>query len=349
MKQLDDCYDIISQKLILVTPKPSEKEVKSFRRLMSPKTCKTPPVTEPIEELENSQLSKIKIPFYQIEWDISRLQDLTKEICIITEISNEYATRFCAQNFEETKNLITSTTNHPEGVAVSISDLKIYVADYGNNRIIVADQNTNQIIQEISAIEIRWPQYLCVNEDFLYVSCYENNHLVKIDRLKGFVTTSVDTKQQITGVTVDNKGRLYTCEVNKRIISVRTLELEIIRSFHLNSSYVWPYTATWDIKIQYDKLYVLFENAPFPVQVFDLEGGLLSKLIGENRLDQSCHLSLDSNGNIAVSEYQMGRIKVFTNKGELMHSIRGLKFPTGVGFGSMGRIAFCNNQVLSLL
>ena len=348
LKQLDDCFNAISQNLILVSPKQSAKQGNSFSRLMSPKGNGMPPVKESIEEQEESQVPKIKIPFIQIEWDLPFLQKFTKEICTITEINNEYATRFCAESFEDNKKSITST-NHPEGVAVSISDLKIYVADYGNNRILVADQNSNQITQEISAIEIKWPQYLCVDEDFLYVSCFENNHLVKIDRLKGTVVVSVDTKQQVTGVTADGKGRLYTCEVNKLIITVWTLGLERVRSFNLCSRYVWPYTATWDIKIQEDNLYVLFETAPFPVQVFDLEGILLRKLIGESRLDQSCHLSLDSNGNIAVSEYQMGCIKVFSNKGELMHSTRGLKFPTGVGFGSMGRIIFCNNQVLSLL
>ena len=348
LKQLDDCYDTISQKLILVTPKPCEKQVNSFRRFKSPKIDRTP-AKESVIALEDSKVSKLKIPFYEIEWDLKRIKSLTKETCLITEINNGYATRFSAENFEGNKNLVANI-NHPEGVAVSISDLKIYVADYGNNRILVADQNTNQINQEITAEEIKWPQYLCVNEEFLFVSCNENNHLVKVDRFKGHVTASVDTKQLISGVALDGKDKLYSCEANKRVITVRrTRDLESIRSFRLNSSYVWPYTTTWDISIQEEKLYVLFENTPFPVQVFDLEGSLLSKLIGEDRLEQSCHLNLDSNGNIAVSEYQMGRIKVFTNKGELMHSVRGLEFPTGVGFGSAGRIVFCNNQGLSLL
>lgn len=37
---------------------------------------------------------------------------------------------------------------------------------------------------------------------------------------------------------------------------------------------------------------VLFEYSAFPIQVFDLEGKLLNKLIRESRLDQRCHFGL---------------------------------------------------------
>ena len=346
LKQLDDSYATISDNIILESPKASFSVEKDDKFLSLKRFRSSSKEEKGMGELEVSPPSKLKIPHFHIAWDVPLKQKFIEEYCQLTHISNEYATCNISKPFDSIGSL---TACQPEGVAVSISDRKVYFADYGNNRILVANQKTNRVVGKITASELQWPQYLCVDGDFLYVSCCGDTHLVKIDRHKNKVVAAVKTNEQISGVAVDNSGCVYTCDVDGLEITVWSKELIRIRSFRLKTTHIWDDTSTWDIKIQDDTLYILFRDSPYPIQTFDLEGRLVKELVEATSLDNSYHLNLDLQGNIVVSESEKNRVKIFSNRGDQIHCIKDLQQVSGLAVVSPGEIVLCSNQRLSSL
>ena len=75
-------------------------------------------------------------------------------------------------------------------------------------------------------------------------------------------------------------------------------------------------------------MYVVFGPIPpFHLQVFSLEGELVRCLIPKSEISFCYFFSIDQFGNIIVADWFEDRIKIFTNKGKLVHTINSDMLP----------------------
>ena len=96
-------------------------------------------------------------------------------------------------------------------------------------------------------------------------------------------------------------------------------------------------------------MHVMFGGyPPFHLQIFTLEGELVRCVVAENEIEWSYFFSIDQLGNIIVADWDRGgnQIKIFSNKGEVIHSINSdvlpgdqkFDFPRGVAVDKSNRI-----------
>ena len=75
-------------------------------------------------------------------------------------------------------------------------------------------------------------------------------------------------------------------------------------------------------------MYVMFgQSPPFHLQIFTLQGELVRCLIKKSEIDWSYFFSIDQLGNIIVADWGESQIKIFSNEGEVLHTITSHMLP----------------------
>ena len=118
------------------------------------------------------------------------------------------------QTAYEPAETIRAGFNNPEDMFVY--ENKIYVADTGNSRIVVLEDN--KIVQEITNENLKKPTGIAVNDEYIYVADYENACILLFNHdgtLKSRLnkptekTLGVDTKFKPVKIGVDKRGNIY--------------------------------------------------------------------------------------------------------------------------------------------
>ena len=213
--------------------------------------------------------------------------------------------------------------NSLQGIVVSDFNGEIYVADSGNKCVKVFNNN-GECKRKIKDLKMSSPQYICVNEKYLYVSCWDNNTILKLDNkncLRAHYTVHPDI---ISGLSVDKHEDLYGCVWKGSSIVVWGKDLVMKSQIKLDNLFITENTQIRDLCYYNKEFYVLFKDSVFSVQIFNRKGELVRCPVKESAISSTKYMALDQYGNLIVSDSNEKEksIKIFSNKGEIVHSIK---------------------------
>ena len=87
-------------------------------------------------------------------------------------------------------------------------------------------------------------------------------------------------------------------------------------------------------------MYVMFgQYPPLHLQIFTLQGELVRCLIEKSEIDWSSNFSIDQLGNIIVADWGSNTIKIFSNEGEVLHTITSDMLPSDQKFHGPNGVA----------
>ncbi|KAI6649362.1 hypothetical protein LOD99_11728 [Oopsacas minuta] len=152
---------------------------------------------------------------------------------------------------------------------------------------------------------------------------------------------------------------VYGCENDNKSVIVFDKDLKFMKRIKLKTIQVNFDTQTYSIKLYEDNMYVMFgKYPPFHLQIFSLEGELVRCLIEKSEIGWSYFFLIDQLGNIIIADWVGNQIKIFSNKGEVLHTISSdmlpedqeFYHPNGVAIDKQNRIIVAHrNKKYNLL
>ena len=231
--------------------------------------------------------------------------------------------------------------------------MQIAIDEIGGN-VFVVDSSANivQVFDEVGKYLDNIPTPpspvgIAILNDSIIVSAKEQIEKINIANKES--VGSVKTENEVWGIDIDNNNNIYGCENNKKSVIVFDETLNFVKTIELKSPQFKTNTKTNSIKLYDDKMHVMFGGyPPFHLQIFTLEGELVRCIVEENEIEWSYFFSIDHLGNFIVADWHRGgnQIKIFSNKGDVIHSINSdvlpgdqkFDFPRGVAIDKSNRI-----------
>ncbi|KAI6649546.1 hypothetical protein LOD99_6712 [Oopsacas minuta] len=216
--------------------------------------------------------------------------------------------------------------SHNSPVSCIASDpLALTVFFARNNAVYEKDIITNKIVNSFQ--NLGRITYICIDSLHFYVLkqnwFYMNPELLKYSRTTGEIVArsgAIGGEDKYFGLALTSRGDLLIgkiisfCVYSNNILKQREVELRI--SHRIKKS-----PNIRDIHICKEEVYVLFYGAGYPLQVFDTDGICLRVF---NVLCPEIDLFsfvIDLSGNILFSHNQEKRIKIYNQRGQLIHTI----------------------------
>ena len=297
----------------------------------------------------------VDIPFVTIKKEPIELDFFIENYFEIKTAPNPYVYK----KLSKWESSFENHLNYLLGIAVCEFNGEIYVADSGNKCVQVFSKN-GESKRKIKDLKMSSPQYICINERFLYVSCWDNKAIIKLDNKKGIRMQYKHHAEIISGLTVDKFEDLYGCVWKSNRIVVWDKDLVVKTEIKLDNLFITEDTQIRDICYVNKEFYVLFKDSIFPVQIFNKKGELIRCPVKEGEISLAKYMTTDQYGNIIVNDCggNEKKIKIFSNKGELVHSIsvsidtaaiKGRKENNlkGIGYDVLeGNIYICDNERL---
>ena len=290
----------------------------NFKEIIRPElpTCDRKSFVTSLNLNETNQ--EVDIPFVTIKKESLELDFFLENYFEIKMAPNPYVYKKLAKWESSVENHL----NYLLGIAVCGFSGDIYVADSGNKCVQVFNKN-GEIKRKIKDLKMSSPQYICINEKFLYVSCWDNKAIIKLDNKNGIRMEYKHHTDIISGLTVDKYEDLYGCVWKGNRIVVWDKDLVEKSEIKLDNLFITENTQIRDLCYFNKEFYVLFKDSIFPVQIFSRKGKLIRCPVKEGEISLSKYITTDQYGNIIVNDCGENekKIKIFSNKGELVHSI----------------------------
>ena len=225
---------------------------------------------------------------------------------------------------------------------------QIYIADYYNNRVQVMSLQ-GEFITRFGQDVLQGPWGISVNKDHIFVTDVRHHSLYKFckNTLQLLNSTKGSEELQLfgpSGLCIDNDGDVYVANSFNHRIVIFSTNLQFKSTF---GTHELKYPL--DVKLTPDCVVVL-DWSPNCVHLFSRDGDYLSSCITQGGEQNSlvCYpqfFCLDLSGNILISDRGHHCIKIFTQSGELIHSI-GRKGNKKGEFISPYGIAISNSGVM---
>ena len=236
----------------------------------------------------------------------------------------------------------------PRGLALDEPNQLIYVADYGNHCVQVVSV-TGKFLRRFGRGILQLPWGIAVSEDNVYVTdryLYAVFQFRKKDyelvRRTGTEGRGEGQLNNPKGLCIDYNGDVYVADTCNHRVSVFSKDLDFLK--HL---FTQQLKYPRDVKVTTSSVVVL-DWSPNCVHFFSRSGTLLRSCVtqGEDGMVHDPRLfCLDPLGNILISDYYRGNIKILSPSGQLMHTIgkeghgRGeLYCPRGICLSQTGTI-----------
>ena len=253
----------------------------------------------------------------------------------------------------------------PHSLTIDPNNGNIYIADIEIDRIQVFDSEGTHL-KSFRNKSLDHPAYLVIFENSLFVRCYEK--LLMLDKHSGSELQSLELEDRLKGLAVDIQGYIYSCDSASNTVYRFSPSLQ-----QQDSIQIKPYTNSFqqtrsrtvgvsrkprDLKLVNDSIYILFGDSPYPIQSFTKEGRFLKCVVSREQMEAAYHfLSLDMFGNILVTSPYVQKIKIFSNRGDLLSFIGTpgrnhpgeLLTPRGVAVGPLGQVVICDEKVSNCL
>ncbi|KAI6654915.1 hypothetical protein LOD99_2794 [Oopsacas minuta] len=251
----------------------------------------------------------------EIIWNISNFQASLNSICKILKFGT-YNHKLVPKWGTVNKGREERDLSMPHGIAVDERDNSILVADTLLKCVKVF--NTEGMFVKKLSQPAREYWDIVVWQEATFVS--HNTGIIKFDTSTGLECGELDTNREIRGLAICDEG-LFACVRREFKILVCDQHLNILNEIQLKTPFMTELTLTMAVKLRNYSLYVLFLYSQYSIQLFDMCGTFLRVLVSEKEAPFSRFFSLDSIGNVILTDNNLYKIKVFNNSGELVHVI----------------------------
>ncbi|KAI6647270.1 Cell surface protein [Oopsacas minuta] len=237
------------------------------------------------------------------------------------------------------------------GLFLDEDDHRIYIADFGNNRVQVMSFE-GEFLTNFGQDILKEPYGIVVNKEFIFITDMIHNSLFKFCKNKLYLlnrTDNSDSEEEEKlaspkGLCIDTNGDVFIANRHKHRVSIFSTRLQF--KSNLGTKQL---DCPQDVKLTQDCVVVL-DLSPRCVHLFSRNGDYLSSCISQGE-EQNCLLCLprffclDLASNIIISDTNNHCIKIFTQSGKLIHSIgrEGKKkgefiYPCGIDISKLGII-----------
>ena len=135
-------------------------------------------------------------------------------------------------------------------------------------------------------------------------------------------------------------------------MSVFDKNLNFLKRIPLKSPHFTADTKTHSIRLYENSMYVMFGGSDYCLQVFTQDGQLIRGVIRSSDIQYSLFFSLDQIGNIIVADCSGHQIKIFSNSGQLIHTISNdtltedhkLSYPRGISVDKQNNIVVAHKN-----
>ena len=304
-----------------------------------------------IEDQIREDLSKpLNVTWVEVEWKSEQLEQSIVEVSKVVNMkerpfrTEDYSLKLRPVWYHE--GIVSSVIENPRQLTIHSISGNIFVADYYTEKIHVFD-NTGHYLYHIPTPPN--PIGLCLSDDFIFVATDEQK-LLKIRISNNRTVKSVVTEDKVYGM--DISSNIYVCEVNNQSVSVFNKNINFLKRVPLKSPHVAFVTVTYSIRLYENNMYVMFGFSDYCLQVFSQDGQLIRGVIRSSDIKFSLFFSLDQFGNIIVADYSGHQIKIFSNSGQLIHSISNdtltedqkLLCPTGISVDKQNNIVVAHSN-----
>ena len=212
----------------------------------------------------------------------------------------------------------------PLGLAVDPVSEYIYIVDNNNRRIQIFSQ-TGDYLNELTSTHLEKPWGILIHKDNIYVTdCRHNTilqfHLPSLTLVKRVGKEGSGKKHfnYPSQLAISPDQHIYIADQRNHRIQIMTTSLSFKNSLrHLNMSH------PMDVKFSNKELFVLSNENPC-IKVFSLSGEMIRSLVTKGKgqqIQKAWFFCLDAHNNIIISDLVQHMIKVFSPRGDLIHSI----------------------------
>ena len=298
-----------------------------------------------LEDQIQGQLCKpLNVTWVEVEWKREQLEQSIVDVSKVAKMkerpfrTEEYSLKLRPVWYHEGTR--SSVIKNPYQLAIHPVSGNIFVADYETKKIQVFDNSGHYLYHIPTPPQ---PIGLCLSSDFIFVTP-NGLKLVKIQISNQKTVKSVVTEKWVSGM--DISSNIYGCETLNQSVSVFDKNLIFLKRIPLKSPHFTSDTYTYSIRLYENNMYIMFVGSGYCLQVFSQDGQLIRGVIRSRDIKRSFFFSLDRIGNIIVADYSGHKIKIFSNSGQLIHSISNdtltedqeLSFPIGISVDKQNNI-----------
>ena len=298
-----------------------------------------------IEDQIREELSKpLNVTWVEVEW---KREELEKSIVEVSKVIRMQQLPFRTEDYSLKLHPVwyhegtgSSVIENPFQLEIHPISGNIFVADYDTKKIQVFN-NAGHYLYHIPTLPK--PIGLCLSDEFIFVTT-DKRKLTKIKISNKKTVKSVVTENLIWGM--DISSNIYVCGYYNKSVNVFDENLNFLKRIPLKSPHFTSNTRTHGIRLYENTMYVMFDWSDYCLQVFSQDGQLIRGVIRSSGIDRSYFFSLDQFGNIIVADYLRHQIKIFSNSGQLIHSISNdtltknqeLSYPYGISVDKQNNI-----------
>ena len=214
------------------------------------------------------------------------------------------------------------------GAGLSLDEVneKVYIADWGNSRVQVLSFQ-GEFLSHFGEEVLSKPWGISVTDDHIFVADSDNDTLFQfcknshqlLNRAGGWGSNEGQLYAP-RGLSVDCNGDVFLADQLNHRVSVFSNFLQYKQTIGQGSL-----SSPKDVKLTTDKVVVL-DWSPKCIHFFSRSEDLLTSCVSQGRgqeclVSQPCFFCLDCEQNILVSDCEHHVVKIFSNSGELLHTI----------------------------
>ncbi|KAI6649357.1 hypothetical protein LOD99_11723 [Oopsacas minuta] len=307
------------------------------------------------DEIGEEVARGVNMGWVKLDWKMEQLEQSVIDVgkvVVLKERPIDYFVKSCPVWSREGTG--SGEIVQPMQMVIDNETQNIFVADYNTDLIQVFNGEGNHLYKIPTPQE---PAGIALMNEFIFVST--GDELVKIEKSSNESILSVKTEKRVWGIDVDKNMNVYGCENDNKSVIVFDKDLKFMKRIKLKTIQVNFDTQTYSIKLYEDNMYVMFgKYPPFHLQIFSLEGELVRCLIEKSEIGWSYFFLIDQLGNIIIADWVGNQIKIFSNKGEVLHTISSdmlpedqeFYHPNGVAIDKQNRIIVAHrNKKYNLL
>ena len=303
-----------------------------------------------LEDQIHRQLSKpLNVTWVEVEWKREQLEQSIVEVSKVVMKERPFRTEDYSLKLRPVwyhEGSGSSVIEDPEQLAIHSISGNIFVVDCYTEKMQVFD-NTGHYLYHIPTPPK--PIGLCLCDDFIFVTTNKQK-LAKIRISNKKTVKSVVTENKVYGM--DISSNIYLCEYYNQSVSVFDKNLNFLKRIPLKSPHFTSDTRTCSIRLYENNMYIMFVGSDYCLQVFSEDGQLIRGVIRRSDIELSYFFSLDRIGNIIVADCWGHQINIFSNSGQLIHSISNdtltedqkLSYPTGISVDKQNNIVVAHSN-----
>ena len=258
-----------------------------------------------------------KCDTYELEVAISFLGEISQVPVVVPDYGvYQETTAFAGKKGSAPGELFS-----PFGVAVDQDTSRIFVANSLNDRVEIFSES-GEYLSQLGVGHLADPYRIAIHGDSVYISSPSKCTVSKFNGMKLVRKIGEQNNGQFDWprqLTVDFSGYVFVADTNNDRISVHDADLNHTRSITHKSM-----SQPADVKVSFDRVFILSSHDNPCIHVLTLEGELINSIITRGEGMDVLYprfFCVDQRNNFVTSDYGNHSIRVFSPEGYLLHTI----------------------------